>query len=333
MKRRECIAHLGGVAALSLPWPLAARAQQSDRMRRVGVVLINGQNEAAAQARIEALRKSLAELGWSEGKNLQLDIRAGAGVPTQAQAYARELVASMPDVIFAEGTPVLTAVKAATRDIPVVFVAVTDPVGAGFVQSLPHPGGNITGFSTFEPEIGGKWLELLKKVAPRLKRAAGIVDPAFKGFAKHWRAIEDLAPRMELKLTTIAFHDRADDIERSLKAFATSPDGGLIVLPTAINNVARDRIFGLATRYRLPAIYPFSHFAQQGGLMSYGFDTLTNFPRAAGYIDRILKGTKPSELPVQAPTKYDLVINLKAAKAIGLDVPPTLLARADEVIE
>jgi putative ABC transport system substrate-binding protein len=302
-------------------------------MRHVGVVLINGENEAAGRARVQVLRKSLAELGWIEGKNLRLEIRARAGDPQRALAYARDLVASGPDVILAEGTPVLAAVKAATRDIPVIFVAVTDPVGAGFVQSLSRPDGNVTGFSTFEPEIGGKWLELLKDVAPRLQRAAGIVDPAFKGFANHWRAIEDLAPRMELEITTIAFHDRTDDIERSVGEFAAKPDGGLIVLPTAINNVARDRIFALATRYRLPAVYPFSHFAHQGGLMSYGFDSIANFPRAAGYIDRILKGAKPADLPVQAPTKYELVINLGAAKAIGLTLPLTLLARADEVIE
>jgi len=329
VRRREFIGILGSAAV----YPLTARAETGENLRHVGVVLINSEEETAGRARIETLRRSLAELGWSEGKNLHLDIRAGAGDPQRAQAYARELVAGRPDLIFAEGTPVLAAFKAATRDIPVVFVAVTDPVGAGFVQSLAHPGGNITGFSTFEPDIGGKWLELLKEVAPSLQRAAGIVDPAFKGFAKHWRAIEDLAPRTGLELATIAFHDRADDIERAVGTFAAKPDGGLIILPTAINNVARDRIFALANRYRLPAIYPFSHFAQQGGLLSYGFDSVANFPRAAGYIDRILKGAKPADLPVQAPTRYELVINLKAAKAISLTVPPTLLARADEVIE
>jgi putative tryptophan/tyrosine transport system substrate-binding protein len=227
----------------------------------------------------------------------------------------------------------LAALKAATREIPVVFVAVTDPVGAGFVESLSRPGGNITGFSTFETEIGGKWLELLKEADPRLRRAAGIVDPAFKGFAKHWRAIEELGSRMELEITTIAFHDRTDDLEGSVGAFAAKPDGGLIVLPTAINTVSRDRIVALAVRHRLPVIYPFSLYARQGGLMSYGLDSIVNFPRVAGYIDRILKGAKPADLPVQTPTKYELLINQKAANAIGLTLPPTLLARADEVIE
>jgi putative tryptophan/tyrosine transport system substrate-binding protein len=329
MRRRNFILALGGAAAS----PLVARAQTGERMRHVGVLLTNTEQEPAGRARIESLRKSLAELGWVEGKNLRLDIRAGAGDPQRAQVYVRDIVGSAPDVILAEATPTLAAVKAATRDIPVVFVTVTDPVGAGLVESLSRPGGNITGFSTFETEIGGKWLELLKEARPNLRRVAGIVDPAFKAFAKHWQVVEGVASRMEVEITTIAFHDRTDDLEGAVGAFAAKPDGGLIVLPTAINNIARDRIFSLAIRHRLPVIYPFSHYARQDGFMAYGMDALVNFPRAAGYIDRILKGAKPADLPVQTPTKYELVINLKAANAIGLTVPPTLLARADEVIE
>jgi putative ABC transport system substrate-binding protein len=329
MNRRHFISTLSGTVA----WPVLARAQTGERMRHIGAVLINNEQEPAGRARVETLRKSLVELGWVEGKNLRLDIRTGAGDPQHAQSYARDVVGSRPDVIFAEGTPILAAVKAATRDIPVVFVAVTDPVGAGFVESLSRPGGNITGFSTFEPEIGGKWLELLKEAHPSIRRAAGIVDPAFKAFAKHWHAIEGLGSRMKLEVTTIAFHDRTDDLEGAIGAFAAKPDGGLIVLPTAINTVSRDRIVALATRHRLPVIYPFSLYARQGGLMSYGMDSIVNFPRAAGYIDRILKGAKPADLPVQTPTKYEFLINQKAANAIGLTLPPTLLARADEVIE
>ena len=256
-----------------------------------------------------------------------------AGAPDRARAYAAELVALSPDAILANGTPALAALHRATSSIPVVFVVVTDPVGAGFVQSQARPGGNITGFSTFEPEIGGKWLELLKEITPSLRRVAGILDPAFKGFAAVWRAVESLAPRLGVQVASVSLRDATDDIESALALFAQEPGGGLIVLPTAINNIARDRIFSLAARHRLPTVYPFRHYATGGGLMSYGFDTPDLFRRGASYVDRILKGEKPTDLAVQAPTKYELVINLKTAKALGLTVPPTLLARADEVIE
>jgi putative tryptophan/tyrosine transport system substrate-binding protein len=242
-------------------------------------------------------------------------------------------VSLAPDVILSNGSPALAALHRATRGIPVVFVVVVDPVGAGYVQSLARPGGNITGFSTFEPEIGSKWLELLKEARPDLRRVAGILDPNFRGFAAVWDAIEGMAPTLGLGVTKVALRDATDDIESTVAAFAQEPGGGLIVLPTAINNVSRDRIFSLAARHRLPAVYPFRHYATDGGLMSYGFDTPDLFRRGASYIDRILKGEKPADLPVQAPTKFEFVINLKTAKALGLTVPPTLLARADEVIE
>jgi ABC-type uncharacterized transport system substrate-binding protein len=238
-----------------------------------------------------------------------------------------------PDAIVANGTSALTALHQSTRTIPVVFVAVTDPVGAGYVQSLARPGGNITGFSTFEPEIGGKWLELLKEIAPGLRRVAGILDPAFRGFAAVWRAVETTAPAFGLQVTTVALHDEKDDIEAALSAFAQQAGGGLIVLPTAINNVLRERIIASAARLRVPAIYPFRHYAIDGGLVCYGFESIDLWRRGASYVDRILKGEKPADLPVQAPTKYELVINVKTAKALGLEVPPTLLATADEVIE
>jgi putative tryptophan/tyrosine transport system substrate-binding protein len=236
-------------------------------------------------------------------------------------------------VIVAHGTPALTALHRATRTIPVVFVSVIDPVGAGYVESLALPGANITGFSTFEPEIGGKWLELLKEVAPGLRRVAGILDPGFRGFAGVWRAIENMAPRFGLEVTSLLLHAPTDDLESAVDTFAQGPGGGLIVLPTAINAVQRNRIFSLAARNRLPAVYAFRFYATDGGLMSYGIDTVDLFRRGASYVDRILKGEKPADLPVQAPIKFEMVINLKTAKALGLNVPDKLLALADEVVE
>jgi putative tryptophan/tyrosine transport system substrate-binding protein len=329
MRRRQFITLLGGAAA----WPLAARAQQGERMRRIGVIMVNAESDPEGQTRIRAFRQRLQELGWAEGRNVRIEYRWGAGDVDRARAYAAELVSLAPDVILSNGSPALAALHRATRGIPVVFVVVVDPVGAGYVQSLARPGGNITGFSTFEPEIGSKWLELLKEARSDLRRVAGILDPNFRGFAAVWDAIEGMAPTLGLGVTKVALRDATDDIESTVAAFAQEPGGGLIVLPTAINNVSRDRIFSLAARHRLPAVYPFRHYATDGGLMSYGFDTPDLFRRGASYIDRILKGEKPADLPVQAPTKFEFVINLKTAKALGLTVPPTLLARADEVIE
>jgi putative tryptophan/tyrosine transport system substrate-binding protein len=330
MNRRGFLSLAGGLAAA---WPLAPCAQQADGMRRIGVMMVNADGDPEGQTRIAALRQGLEALGWTEGRNLRLDYRWSSADPDRAQRHAIELASSAPDLILANGTPAVAALRRATRSIPVVFVVVTDPVGAGFVESLARPGGNATGFSTFEPEIGGKWLELLKEVAPALQRAGAVLDPGFQGFAAVSRAIESLAPGFGVQASTVAFRDADDDIEGAIAAFARQPGGGLIVFPTAINNLARERILSSAARHRLPAIYPFRHYATGGGLMSYGFDTPDLFRRAAPYVDRILKGEKPADLPVQAPTKFELVINLKTAQALGLTVPDTLLARASEVIE
>jgi len=330
VRRREFITLLGGAA---VSWPLAARAQQTERMRRIGVVVAYAESDPEAQTRVIAFRQALGGLGWIEGRNVTMEYRWGAGDVDRARAFATELVSLKPDIILAHGTPAVTALRAVTRTIPVVFVSVIDPVGAGHVQSLARPGGNITGFGTFEPEIGGKWLELLKEVAPGLKRVAGISDPTFKGFAGVWSAIETMAPRFGLAVTSVSFHASTDDLEAAVAAFAQEPGGGLIVVPTALNAVHRHRILSAASRNRLPAIYGFRFYATDGGLMSYGVDTVDLFRRGAFYVDRILKGENPAELPVQAPTKFELVINLKTAKALGLTIPPKLLFTPDEVIE
>jgi putative ABC transport system substrate-binding protein len=329
MRRREFMTLLGGAAAT---WPLGARAQ-GERVRRIGVLMAYAESDPEAQARIAAFRQGLRELGWTEGHNLRMELGWGTGDPDLARAFATELISLAPDVIVAHGTPALTALHQATRTIPVVFVSVIDPVGAGYVQGLALPGGNITGFSTFEPEIGGKWLELLKEIAPGLNRVAGILDPGFKGFAGVWGAIENMAPRFGIEVKNLPFKAPTDDLESAVARFAQDPGGALIVIPTALNAVQRNRIISSAARGGLPAMYAFRFYTTDGGLMSYGIDTIDLFRRSASYVDRILKGEKPADLPVQAPTKFEMVINLKTAKALGLEVPPTLLARADEVIE
>jgi putative ABC transport system substrate-binding protein len=331
ISRREIIAaaFLGAVAV----WPAAVRAQQPERMRRIGVMVVNAESDPEGQLRVAAFRRDLQELGWIEGHNVRIDYRWRAGEPDRARAYAAELVASAPDVILANGTAALTALQQATSTIPIVFVVVVDPVGAGYVRSLAEPGGNITGFSTFDPEIGGKWLQLLKEIAPGLRGVATISDPAFRGFAALSRAIESMAPGLGLQPTSVVFHRPDDDIEGAVAQFAREPGGGLIVMPTGINNTHRDRIFALAARYRLPAVYPFRLYATGGGLMAYGFDPTDLFRRGASYVDRILKGESPAKLPVQAPTKFELIVNLKAAKGLGIEIPRSILVRADEVIE
>jgi putative tryptophan/tyrosine transport system substrate-binding protein len=330
MRRREFITLLGGIAAM---WPLAARAQQPVRMRRVGMLVAYAENDPEAKTRVAAFRQGLRELGWTDEDNLRIELRWGTGDPVRAQTFATELISLAPDVIVAHGTPALTALHRATRTIPIVFVSVIDPVGAGYVQGLAVPGGNITGFSTFEPEIGGKWLELLKEVAPGLRRVAGILDPDFKGFAGVWGEIENVAPRFGLEVKNLPFHASTDDLESAVAKFAQEPRGGLVVLPTPLNTIERNRIFSSAARGRLPAIYAFRFYATDGGLMSYGIDTVDLFRRSASYVDRILKGEKPADLPVQAPTKFEMVINLKTAKTLGLTVLASLLATADEVIQ
>jgi putative tryptophan/tyrosine transport system substrate-binding protein len=309
IRRREFIL-LGGIAVAA--WSLSARAQQPERVRRIGVLVAYAESDPEAQARIAAFRQGLRALGWVEGHNLRMELGWGTGDPDRARTLATELISLAPDVIVAHGTPALTALYRATRTIPVVFVSVIDPVGAGYVQSLALPGGNITGFSTFEPEIGGKWLELLKEIAPGLNRVAGVLDPGFKGFAGG--AIENMAPRFGLdEVKHLPFQAPTDDLESAVARFAQEPGGGLIVLPTALNAVQRNRIFSSAARGRLPAMYAFRFYATDGGLMSYGIDTVDLFRRSASYVDRILKGEKPADLPVQAPTKFEMVINLKTA--------------------
>jgi ABC-type uncharacterized transport system substrate-binding protein len=328
MKRRQFLSITSSAVLAS---PLAALAQ-SDRVRRIAIMNTTAENDPESQARMSSFRRGLQDLGWTESRNLRIDYRWGAGDLTRAQAIANELLTLRPELIVANGSAALSALHQKTG-IPVVFVVVVDPVGGGFVQSLARPGGTITGFSTFEPEIGGKWLELIMKIRPGIRRVAGILDPDFRGVARVWNAVERLGPKFDLEISTLAFRNPGDDIESAIGTFAQSAAAGLIVLPTAINNLHRDRIIGAAGRYRLPAIYPFALYARSGGLASYGIDAADLFRRSASYVDRILKGEKPADLPVQAPTKYELVINLRTAKVLGIAIPQSLQLQADELIQ
>jgi putative ABC transport system substrate-binding protein len=328
MKRREFITLLGGAATA---WPLAARAQQREQMRRIGVLTAFTADDPEAQERVAALAQGLQESGWTIGRNVRIHTLWGAGNPDLYRRYAAELVALAPDVILANGTPALGALQQVTRTTPIVFVNVPDPVGGGFVASLARPGGNVTGFTTFEYSTSGKWLELLKEVAPRVTRAAVIRDPTNPSAIGQFAAIQTVAPSLGVELSPVDIRDAAE-IERAVAAFARDTNRGLILTPAG-SAVRRTQVITLAARYRLPAVYPFRYHVAGGGLISYGSDIGDQYRRAATYVDRILKGEKPTDLPVQAPTKYELVINLKTAKALGLEVPPTLLARADEVIE
>jgi putative ABC transport system substrate-binding protein len=300
-------------------------------MRRVGVLMNLAADDPGSPVRIAAFAQALQQLGWTLGRNVQTDYRWGAGDADRIRRYAAELVALTPDVILASGTPSVASLQQTTRTVPVVFVSVVDPVGAGFVASLARPGGNATGFLMFEYGISGKWLELLKQIAPGVTRAAVLRDAATTGMGQ-LGALQAVAPSFGVELSPIGVRD-AGEIERAVAAFALGSNGGLIVTGSTLAVVHRHLIVTLAARHKLPAVYPFRFFVTGGGLISYGPDTIDPFRRAAGYVDRILKGEKPADLPVQAPTKYELVINLKTAKALGLAVPPTLLARADEVIE
>ena len=328
MKRRQFITILGGAAA----WPLAARAQQSERMRRIGVLMNLAADDPEAQVRLAAFHQGLQELGWTVGRNLRIDTRWGAGDADRYRRYSTELVALAPDVILAASGAIVPWLLQATRSVPIVFAQVPDPVGTGFVESLAHPGGNITGFTNFEFSIGGKLLELLKEIAPRVTRAAVLRDAADPAGVGQWGAIQTAAPSLGLELRVVDVRD-AGEIERSITAFARGSNGGMIVTGSAPTAIHRDLIITLAARHRLPSVYAYRYHATSGGLISYGPETIDQYRRAASYVDRIFRGEKPADLPVQAPTKYELVINLKTAKALGLDVPPTLLARADEVIE
>jgi putative ABC transport system substrate-binding protein len=329
MRRREFITLLGGAAAA---WPLAARAQQSGRVRRIGALMGIAENDPESQARITAFLQRLQELGWTEGRNVRIDYRFAGGDTRRMRAYAAELVGLAPDVILVQSNDGLAALRQETRTVPIVFAVVADPVGSGFVESLARPGGNITGFTIFEPSLGGKWLQALKEIAPGVTRVAAILHPETTANVGFLRAAEAAAPSFGMTLTAEGVHDAAE-IERAVTAFAAEPNGGLVVLPHPVTAAHRDLIIGLAARHRLPAVYAFRFFATAGGLMAYGNDSVDLFRRAAAYVDRILKGEKPGELPVQAPIKFELFINLKTAKALGLEVPPTLLGRADEVIE
>ena len=327
MKRREFITLLGGAAA----WPLAARAQQPDRMRRIGVFMNLASDDAEGQARNAAFLQGLQEAGWAVGRNVRIEYRWGAGDPELFRRYAAELVALAPDVILASGAS-MYALQQVTREVPIVFVQVPDPVGAGIVLSMARPGRNATGFTPFEYGVSAKWLELLKEIAPRVTRAAVVRDPAIPTGTGQLGAIQSVAPSFGVDLSPVDVRE-VHVIEGTVAAFARGSNGGLIVPASALAVVHREVIITLGSRYKLPAVFFLRSFVTDGGLISYGPDSMDQFRRAAGYVDRILKGEKPADLPVQAPTKYELVINLKTARALGLDVPPTLLARADEVIE
>ena len=329
MRRREFITLLAGAAAA---WPLVAQAQQTERVRRIGILLPAAADDAEYQTRLAAFYQGLALLGWTIGRDVRVVIRWTTANPTDIRRHAAELAALAPDVILTHGTPTLGPLLQATRTVPVVFTTVADPVAAGFVDSLARPGGNATGFFVFEYSLAGKWLELLKQIAPRVTRAAVLRNPAIASGSGQLGAIQAVAPSFGVELSPVNVRD-AGEIERAVAAFARSSDGGLIVTASGGAAVHRDLIVTLAARHKLPAVYYERFFVASGGLISYGADFLDQYRRAAGYVDRILKGEKPADLPVQAPTKYELVINLKTAKALGLEVPPTLLARADEVIE
>jgi len=329
MKRREFAMILGGVAAA---WPLAARAQQGERVRRIGVLMSFAADDPEGKAQIAAFVQGLQQLGWTDGRNVRIDYRHGLGNADDTRKYAAELVALAPEVILAIGGATAGPLLQTTRTVPIVFTNVSDPVGAGFVDSLAQPGGNATGFILFEYGISAKWLELLKQIAPNVTRVGVIRDAALAVGPAQFGVIQAVAPSLRMEVSPINLRD-AGEIERAVTAFARAPDGGLIVTGSALSLVHRDLIITLAARHKLPAVYFLRTFVTGGGLISYAPNSIDPYRRAAGYVDRILKGEKPGDLPVQAPTKYELVINLKTAKALDLTIPPAVLARADEVIE
>ena len=329
MRRRGFITLLGGAA---VAWPLAVRAQQEATLRRIGVLIQVAEGDPQARIEVATFLRGLRELGWSEGRSLRIDTRWGGGDADRIRKYAAELVALAPEVVLAPGGTVVGALQQASRTVPIVFVNVTDPVGRGYVASLAQPVGNATGFTSFEFGMGGKWLEVLKEMAPRVTRVAVLRDPVITAGMGYLAAIHALAPSIGVQVTPVDVR-HTSDIERAVAAFARTPNSGLIVTADPAAIVHREAIIALAARHRLPAVYPYRFFVISGGLISYGLDNIEQYRLAAGYVDRILKGEKPGDLPVQAPTKYELAINLKTAKALGLEVPPTLLARADEVIE
>jgi putative ABC transport system substrate-binding protein len=328
LKRREFITLLGGAATA---WPLAVRAQQPERTRRISV-LMSSNVEPDLQTGLAAFVQVLEQLGWAEGRNVRIETRWAGGDARQIRAYAADLAALAPDVILVNGVAAMGPLLEATHTIPIVFCGVADPVGAGLVDSLARPGGNATGFLIFEYSLSGKWLELLKEIAPGVTRAAILRDANISAGIGQFAVMQAVAPGLGVDVSAINMRDAAE-IERGVTAFARSPNGGLILTGSALALVHRDLIIALAARYKLPAVYHRRYFVNVGGLISYGYNVVDHFRGAAGYVDRILKGEKPADLPVQAPTKYELVVNLKTAKALGIDVPPSLLARADDVIE
>jgi putative ABC transport system substrate-binding protein len=328
MRRREFITLIGGAAV----WPLAAQGQNGERVRRIGVIMSLAADDPEDQARFAAFAQGLQESGWAVGRNVRIETRWSRGSLSDARKYVDELVALAPDVILATGSVAVGPLLQATRTLPVVFVTVPDPVADGFIDSLARPGGNATGFTAFEYGLSGKWLELLKEIAPRVTRAAVIRDPAITAGIGQFAAIQSIAPSLGVEVTPVNVRD-AGEIERAITAFARGSNGGLILTGSALALVHRNLIVNLAARYKLPAVYWTRTPVTSGGLISYGVDIVDQFRQAAGYVDRILKGEKPADMPVQTPTKYELVINLKTAKALGLTVPPSLLASANEVIE
>jgi putative tryptophan/tyrosine transport system substrate-binding protein len=329
MRRRDFITLMGGAAAA---WPLAARAQQPEPMRRIGVLMNRAADQPEGQAEVAAFQKALQQLGWNDGQNVRLDIRWSANDVDLDRKYAAELVALGPDVVLANGTLSVAALQRVTRNLSIVFVGVSDPVGAGFVDSLARPGGNVTGFMIFEYSLSGKWLELLKQIAPSVTRAAVLRDSVNPAGIAQFGAIQAAAQSLGIEVSPVSIRD-AGEIERAVAAFARSANGGLIVTPSAGTSVHQNLIVALAAQQRLPAVYALRSNVAGGGLISYGPDSVGQYRPAAAYVDRILKGEKPADLPVQAPTMLELVVNLKTAKVLGLTIPPSVLARADEVIE
>jgi putative ABC transport system substrate-binding protein len=330
MRRREFITLVGGSAAA---WPLAARGQQDGRVRRIGVLMGYAENDSEAQPWIAAFREGLQKLGWTEGRNIRVDTRWASADTEAMQRFAQELVALQPDLILSATSPAVAALLQQTRTIPIVFALVADPVGSGFVASFARPGGNVTGFVIVEGSLGGKWLELLKEIAPRVARVAFLFNPTTATFAEYYlNPFKAAAASMGVEAIIAPVHDMSE-LESVVARQAREPNSGLVVIPDSFLNLYRAEVTSLAARYRLPAVYPYRDFTELGGLLSYGTDRLDNWRRAAGYVDRILKGEKPADLPVQAPSNYELVLNLKTAKALGLDVPWILQQRADEVIE
>jgi putative ABC transport system substrate-binding protein len=329
MRRREFVSLLGGAAAA---WPLAARAQ-GERMRRIGVLIGGaGENDPETRRRLQALTQGLRELGWVEGRNIRFEHRYGGGDIERMRLHAREIVQAAPEVIVVQSNASMTALSQVNRTIPTVIAMAGDPVGAGLAESLARPGGNLTGFTTFEAEIGGKWLQILKEIAPAVKRALVLFDLNTSSNVRYLGTAQAAAAALGMTVSAAAIHDPSE-IERTVDAFAQEPNGGLVVLPSAFVATHRERVIALAARHHLPAVYGFRFFAASGGLVSYGVDTADLFRRAASYVDRILKGAKPADLPLQQPVKYELIVNLRTAEAIGLAIPESFLLRADEVIE